>query len=97
MGTGRGCASCGQTLFVEAHHIDEHANGGRTDLCKGVLLCSRCHHRVHRHEWEIRIDTAGRVWFIPPPGIDPDRRPRPGVARQTLWERNRHKRDDIEP
>ncbi len=91
-----GCASCGQTMFVEAHHIVEHALGGRTDLSNGVLLCSRCHHRVHRDEWEIRIDTAGRVWFIPPPTIDPTGTPRPGVQRQTLRERNRHKHDNPE-
>ena len=67
-GRDGGCASCGQTTFVEAHHAGvDWAQGGRTDLGKGVLLCSRCHHRVHRHEWEIRIDRSG-VWFIPPPG-----------------------------
>ena len=89
----RGCASCGQTTFVEAHHAGvDWAKGGRTDLSDGVLLCSRCHHRVHRHEWEIRIDRSG-VWFIPPPSIDPSRTRRPGVARQNLRERNRHQHE----
>lgn len=115
----RGCASCGQTTFVEAHHATmDWVKGGRTDLRDGVLLCSRCHHRVHRYGWEIRIEAdgaggsgagsragangadangagangpgaSGKVWFIPPAFVDPDRRPRPGVQRQSLREKGR--------
>lgn len=94
-----GCASCGQTVFVETHHVEEWArHGGATDLGKGVLLCSRCHHRVHREDWQIRIDRD-RVWFIPPPTDDPLRTPRPGVQRRTLRERRRqqHKDHDQHP
>lgn len=76
-----GCAFCGQTTFVEAHHIRWwQRDGGTTDLSNGVLLCSRCHHRVHRDGWDIRVDgTQQAVSFIPPPHVDPDRRPRPAV------------------
>ena len=74
-----GCASCGQnTAYVEAHHIawwDRDA--GPTDLANGVLLCSFCHHMVHRDGWGIRA-TAGSVWFIPPPQVDPRQTPRVG-------------------
>ncbi|MGM0385471.1 MAG: DUF222 domain-containing protein [Actinomycetota bacterium] len=93
-GRDGGCASCGQTTFVEAHHIHPWEKGGRTDLCNGVLLCSRCHHRVHRHDWGITIDPGCRVWFIPPAWVDPDRRPRPGVQRQSLREKDRHTHDE---
>jgi len=46
-----------------------------------VLLCESCHHRIHDNDWEIRIEgrgSAARVWLIPPPNVDPHRRPRLG-------------------
>jgi hypothetical protein len=74
-----GCASCGQNIgYVEAHHIRWwQRDAGPTDLANGVLLCSFCHHRVHRENWGIRA-TRDSVWFIPPPHIDPARTPRLG-------------------
>ncbi|TYL53783.1 HNH endonuclease signature motif containing protein [Agromyces mariniharenae] len=74
-----GCASCGQNIaYVEAHHIDWwERDAGPTDLSNGVLLCSSCHHRIHRDGWGIHA-TATSVWFIPPPHVDPERRPRLG-------------------
>ncbi|PWN03448.1 HNH endonuclease, partial [Nocardioides silvaticus] len=33
--------------WCEAHHLDPWANGGNTDLDRGVLLCSWHHHRAH--------------------------------------------------
>lgn len=74
-----GCASCGQNIsYVEAHHIRWwERDAGPTDLSNGVMLCSFCHHRVHRDGW--RIDAGpSEVWFIPPPHIDPDQLPRLG-------------------
>ena len=74
-----GCASCGQNIgYVEAHHIRWwQRDAGPTDLANGVLLCSFCHHRMHRENWGIRA-TRDSVWFIPPPHIDPARTPRLG-------------------
>jgi len=74
-----GCASCGQDIaYVEAHHIAWwERDAGPTDLANGVLLCSFCHHMVHRDGWGIRA-TAGSVWFIPPPQVDPRQTPRVG-------------------
>ena len=74
-----GCASCGQNItYVHAHHIRWwERDAGPTDLGNGVLLCSFCHRQIHRDAWEIRADRR-RVWFIPPPHIDPDRAPRLG-------------------
>ncbi|GAA2034028.1 HNH endonuclease signature motif containing protein [Agromyces tropicus] len=74
-----GCAACGQNVgYVEAHHIRwwEH-DAGPTDLSNGVLLCSFCHHLIHREGWEIRTGPR-EVWFVPPPHVDPDRVPRLG-------------------
>lgn len=69
--------------YTEAHHIRWwEAHSGRTDLSNGVLLCSSHHHRVHDDGWQIVV-RDGRPSFIPPPHIDPMRRPRPG-GRITL-------------
>ncbi|TYL52875.1 HNH endonuclease signature motif containing protein [Agromyces mariniharenae] len=74
-----GCASCGQNIaYVEAHHIFWWLrDAGPTDLSNGVLLCSFCHHMIHRDGWEIR-PGATEVWFIPPPHVDPAQVPRLG-------------------
>ena len=73
-----GCALCGQTTFVEAHHIAWwHRDHGTTDLSNGVLLCSRCHHLIHRDSWHIKVSETGEVSFTPPRTVDPDRVPRP--------------------
>ncbi|WP_350347654.1 DUF222 domain-containing protein [Agromyces sp. G08B096] len=74
-----GCASCGQNIaYVEAHHIDWwQRDSGPTDLANGVLLCSFCHHTVHREGWRIHASPS-EVWFIPPPHVDPTQVPRLG-------------------
>ncbi|MEV1129276.1 DUF222 domain-containing protein [Agromyces sp. NPDC049794] len=74
-----GCASCGQNIaYVDAHHIRWwERDAGPTDLSNGVMLCSFCHHRIHREGWGIRA-TRNEVWFIPPPHVDLARTPRLG-------------------
>jgi hypothetical protein len=74
-----GCAACGQNIaYVEAHHIEWwHRDAGPTDLSNGVLLCSFCHHMIHREGWQIRPGPS-EVWFIPPPHVDPAQIPRLG-------------------
>lgn len=74
-----GCSWCNAPpAWCEAHHIrwwDKDA--GPTDLSNGVLLCTRCHHRVHRDGWEIEVRDHV-VRFIPPRALDPTRAPRVG-------------------
>jgi len=73
-----GCAKChAPPEHCEAHHIRWWDNGGGTDLGNGVMLCTRCHHDIHRQGWGIEIHGS-RVDFIPPLAIDPERRARPG-------------------
>ena len=74
-----GCASCGQNIgYVEAHHIDWwERDAGPTDLSNGVMLCSFCHHMIHRDGWRIHAGPTD-VRFIPPPHIDPAQVPRLG-------------------
>ncbi|WP_062385065.1 HNH endonuclease [Demequina iriomotensis] len=74
-----GCAFChAPAAWCDAHHVDEwKAKRGRTDLDRGVLLCTRCHHRIHDDGWEVKV-TRDRVWFVPPPDVDLAREPRLG-------------------
>ena len=73
-----GCAKChAPPEHCEAHHIRWWERCGGTDLANGVMLCTRCHHDIHRQGWDILVHP-GRVEFIPPPDIDPTRRARPG-------------------
>ena len=63
---------------TQAHHIAWWTRDrGATDLDNGIMLCSHHHHRVHDDGWGIVIRER-RSWFIPPPHIDPERRPRAG-------------------
>lgn len=78
-----GCAMCNlPPSMTRAHHIRWWArDNGPTDLSNGVLLCESCHHRIHDNGWGIRIHggtIAGRVWFVPPPAVDPRQTPRLG-------------------
>jgi hypothetical protein len=76
-----GCAHPGcrrPIAHTQAHHIRWwKRHGGRTDLDNGVLLCSFHHHVLHDGGWRIEIRDH-RAWFIPPPHIDPEQRPRAG-------------------
>jgi hypothetical protein len=49
---------CSQRRFVDAHHIEHWASGGRTELSNLVQLC-RHHHRL-LHEGRYRIDRTSR-------------------------------------
>ncbi len=78
-----GCAMCDlPPQLTKAHHLRWWSrDAGPTDLSNGILLCESCHHRIHENGWEIDIDgtgSAARVWFIPPPHVDPARTPRLG-------------------
>jgi hypothetical protein len=86
-----GCAKChAPPEHCEAHHIRWWERGGRSDLSNGVMLCTRCHHDIHRQGWEIEVER-GRVSFIPPPTIDPLRRARPGgLAAITIDDATAH-------
>ena len=73
-----GCAfrGCGRpAAWCDAHHIENWADGGATDLDNLVLLC-RFHHRlIHHSEWEVIMGQDRHPWFIPPARVDPLRRP----------------------
>ena len=80
-----GCMMCGRPpSWTEAHHIKHWVRDrGATDIDDGVLLCRRCHQRVHREGWEF-LREHGDLMIIPPPEVDPSRTPRPLQTRSRL-------------
>ncbi|HVL90779.1 MAG TPA: HNH endonuclease, partial [Actinomycetota bacterium] len=44
----------------DAHHLVPGRGRQVTDL---VLLCRRCHRRVHRFKWKVRIQADGAITF----------------------------------
>ncbi|WP_296665863.1 HNH endonuclease signature motif containing protein, partial [Demequina sp.] len=70
-----GCAIChAPPSWCEAHHVRWRSRGGTSDLSNGLMLCTACHHRLHRDGWDVEI-RGDRVWIIPPEHIDPSRTP----------------------
>jgi len=54
---------CDQSRFVHAHHVVEVADGGRTDLDNGVLLCGHHHRQLHRRGWRI-VRSGSKLTFF---------------------------------
>ncbi|GAA4378968.1 HNH endonuclease signature motif containing protein [Agromyces bauzanensis] len=88
-----GCAHPGcrrPIAHTQAHHIRWwKRHHGPTDLENGVLLCAFHHGLLHRNGWSIEI-RDNRAWFIPPPHIDPEQRPRAGNRSPHLEIRHAH-------
>lgn len=57
------CAAVGCDIpaaWCEAHHAgDTWAEGGRTDLADGMLLCPFHHHRAHDHRYRLESTSEG--------------------------------------
>jgi uncharacterized protein DUF222 len=74
-----GCAFPGcdrPARWAEGHHTVHWADGGKTSLSTGVLLCRHHHGVIHRGEWEVRINpTDGLPEFLPPSYVDKQRTP----------------------
>ena len=81
----KACVGCGATSnWCQAHHIIPWAAQGNTDIDDMVLLCSRCHHKVHDDHWVVRRKPSGNYHLKPPPKND-----RPTSARRNPKYRNR--------
>lgn len=67
----RGCARCGRgPRLCEAHHVVHWRDGGATDESNLALLCSRCHHDLHRGRYTITmVDGLPHISAIRPPPI----------------------------
>ena len=80
-------AGCGNTRWLQVHHIQHWSQGGKTDLDNLILLCGYHHRFVHEHSWHITTDIHGRFefrrsdWTLhPPPRPDLDPRIRTLVS-----------------
>jgi hypothetical protein len=67
--------------MCELHHIEHWAQGGKTDIKDGVLLCRYHHMLLHNNGWQIiRNRQRGRRYedsyqLVPPRSHDPDQTP----------------------
>ncbi len=75
----RRCVGCGlRPQICDAHHIVPWDHNGPTDITNLVLLCPRCHTKVHKHGHTIQHDTeTGRYRLQPPPRPSPTAHPPP--------------------
>ena len=60
--------------WTEAHHIEQWAHGGKTDIADGILLCRHHHLLFHNNGWRV-IHDADYYSAVPPASIDPARAP----------------------
>ncbi|TCJ00074.1 HNH endonuclease signature motif containing protein [Aeromicrobium sp. IC_218] len=61
--------------WCEAHHLVPWSEGGETSVDNGALFCFFHHHLLHDSDWSARLAADQVVEVIPPPRIDPQRRP----------------------
>ena len=69
------CVGCGMRASAcDAHHIIWWDDDGPTDITNLVLLCPKCHKKVHKQGYAVVEDAAGqRKLKSPPHAIDRDR------------------------
>lgn len=69
------CVGCGMRASAcDAHHIIWWDDDGPTDVTNLVLLCPKCHRKVHKQGYAVIKDAAGqRKLKSPPRAIDQDR------------------------
>ncbi len=60
---------CGNTRFVDIHHVEHWSNNGETALDNLVLLCSKHHTLVHEGGFRIDRDFNDDWAFFRPDGI----------------------------
>ncbi|MGE3289396.1 MAG: HNH endonuclease signature motif containing protein, partial [Pseudonocardia sp.] len=61
--------------WCETHHLIPWEHGGPTSIDNLALVCRACHRLIHHAGWDVRL-RDGRPEFLPPPWLDPTRRPR---------------------
>jgi hypothetical protein len=67
---------CSHRRFVDAHHIEHWADGGKTSIDNLVLLCRRHHRLVHEGGFGLEKIADGRIHFTRPDGRAIDDHPR---------------------
>jgi hypothetical protein len=49
--------------WCDAHHIRARIHDGPTVIDNLILLCRRCHRRIHRYRWRITLGGDGTCEF----------------------------------
>ena len=66
-----GCIGCGaEPSRCQAHHVVPYAQSRRTDIDNLVLVCWRCHHNIHDHNWRVTHHN-GKPALEPPDPLAP--------------------------
>ena len=60
--------------WCETHHITSWADGGKTTLDNGVLLCGYHHRHVHNGNWHIKTNPRDKLPDFYPPGTTTPKR-----------------------
>ncbi len=82
----QGCIGCGiNPALCQAHHVMPWSKGGSTDITNMVLVCWKCHNKIHHHNWQI-IRQDGKPELIPPNGPNYG----PARAEQPITQTPRH-------
>ena len=69
----RGCIGCGaEPSRCQAHHIVPYAQSRRTDIENLVLVCWRCHHNIHDHNWKVTHRNGKPALESPDPLAPPN-------------------------
>ena len=75
------CVGCGTNpLWCRAHHVKYWSNNGPTDIDNLVLVCDRCHHKIHDDGWTVSQHPTNNKYMLKPP--NPTTRARPGRLKQ---------------
>ena len=79
----RGCSFPGcdrPARWSEGHHLKAWADGGATNLTNACLVCRHHHRLLHSDSgWQVRLTADGNPEYLPPAGVDPERRPRRNI------------------
>ena len=68
----RGCTAPGCDMpgyLCEAHHVDEWADGGRTDIDRLTFACPAHHRLITPGGWKTRKRKDGTTEWLPPPQL----------------------------
>jgi len=55
------CVVCGARENLGPHHLDSHADGGKSDMRRLIALCLRCQGSVHDQDVILRVEEDGTV------------------------------------
>ncbi len=76
---------CDTRVFLEGHHVQHWADGGKTELANLASLCSWHHRHVHEYGFQIAIGAGGELRFTDPRGREVNNVPLVHVGPRLGW------------